>query len=159
MEKIKEMMIRENLILVNMKAENNLVALAEIGRLLYDQGYVKETYIKAVQEREKVYPTGLPTASVGVAIPHTDAEHVITPAVAIGILNKGIPFQMMGSPDDMVDVELIFMLALNEPTMQIVMLQKLMSIFQREELLLLLKTFKEPKAVIAAISKEMNGGL
>lgn len=156
MNKTEEMTINEELVLLDITAEDNLIALEEMGMLLYKQGYVKETYLKAIQEREKIYPTGLPTASVGVAIPHTDSEHVISPAVAIGILKNGVTFQMMGSPDDKVHVELIFMLAIKKPEMQITMLQKLMSIFQKEELLLQLKTLKDTKTVIAVISKELN---
>lgn len=40
--------------------------LSQLGGVLEDKGYVKDTYVDAILEREKIFPTGLPTAGVAV---------------------------------------------------------------------------------------------
>jgi PTS system galactitol-specific IIA component len=151
--------LSEELVLIDVEAENQIGALKQLGELLYSKGYVKETYPQAVQDREKVYPTGLPTVGVGVAIPHTDTEHVNTPAVAVATLKKPVKFQVMGSPDDAIYVELIFMLAIKNPQMQLQMLQQLTSIFEKEELLLRLKNEKSAQDIISIIKKATEDNL
>ena len=42
-----------------------------------------ELWRAAVGAREEVYPTGLATASCGIALPHADAEHIIRPFIAL----------------------------------------------------------------------------
>ena len=61
-------------------------AMMKLASLLKNGGFVKESFEKAVLDREKIFPTGLPTKPIGVAIPHTDAEHVNKGAMAVGIL-------------------------------------------------------------------------
>ena len=41
---------------------------------LYKTGYVKESYGASVAERERDFPTGLPTEPYGIAIPHTNSS-------------------------------------------------------------------------------------
>lgn len=146
--------LSEDLVLIDIEAKDHTAALKRLGELLYNKGYVKETYAQAVLERELVYPTGLPTSGVGVAIPHTDTEHVNIPAVAVATLKNSVKFQIMGNPEDVVDVQIIFMLAIKNPKMQLKMLQQLMSIFQKEELLFRLKNEKDAKDLVTLIRKE-----
>ena len=46
--------------------------------------------------------------SIGIAIPHTDKEHVIKGAVAIGVLKEPVHFYQMGTNDENVSAKLIF---------------------------------------------------
>jgi PTS system galactitol-specific IIA component len=106
--------------------------LEEMARFLQKKGYVKDTFINAILEREKIFPTGLQTKDINVALPHADAEHVIKPAIVISILKKPIIFNVMGENDKEIPVKIIFMLALNKPHDQLLMLQQLMNLFQKE---------------------------
>jgi len=106
--------------------------LEDMARFIFKKGYVKDTFINAVLEREKVFPTGLQTKDINVALPHADAEHVIKPAIVISILKKPIIFNAMGESDKEIPVKIIFMLALNKPHDQLLMLQQLMNLFQKE---------------------------
>jgi PTS system galactitol-specific IIA component len=130
-------LLDQNLVMINLEAETKQEALEKLAERLYETGYVKETYAQAILEREKVFPTGLPTEGYGVAIPHTDVEHVHKPAVALGILQKPVKFNLMGdlNPDSQVDVQIMFMLALKEPHMQLKLLQDIMEMIQDQELL------------------------
>lgn len=148
-----ESLLKEELVLLDIEVNNTDEAIKELATLLYKKGYVKESYIKAVQEREKLFPTGLPTEGAGVAIPHTDAIHVRKDAMAIGILKEPVTFQMMGMPDKTVEVRIMFMMALKEPHSQIEVLQKLMEVFQEDDILKGIKECKKPSEVIKIFSK------
>lgn len=146
MDLIKEL-VNENLIVLNLKATSNLDAIEQLATVLYDNKYVKESYINAIKEREKVFCTGLPTEEVGVAIPHTDVEHVIKPAIAVALLAKPVKFEMMGMPENKVDVEIMFMLAIKEPHAQIELLETLMGILENKRLLNMIKYAKSSKDI------------
>lgn len=145
--------LNEELIMLNLDVVNREDVLREIGERLLNQGYVKKSFVDAIINREKDFSTGIQTKSIGVAIPHTDVEHVNRASIAIGILDKPVVFQNMGSEDE-IEVSIIFMLAIKEPEQQLTMLQKLVNIFQDEatlnsicnaksklEILTIMKTF------------------
>ncbi len=68
--------IHEDIILLGVDATDREDAIRQLGKVMFDKGYVKDTYVDAVITREKSFPTGLPTEEVKVAIPHTDTTHV-----------------------------------------------------------------------------------
>lgn len=142
------MKLTKELVLVEVEAADDRAVLEKLSQLLYAQGYVKESYSQAIQNREKQYPTGLPTEPVGVAIPHTDAEHVNKEAIAIAILKEPVAFHLMGNINERVTVSLVFMLALKEPKMQLAMLQQLIGLFQDKTLLLNLQRATDSQNVV-----------
>ncbi|WP_252311929.1 PTS sugar transporter subunit IIA [Sinobaca sp. H24] len=125
----------ESVILMEVNGETKEAVLEEMGNNLIQKGLVKDSFVEAVIAREKEFATGLPTAGVAVAIPHTDVEHVNTKTISVGILKKPVAFGIMGEEEETVNVELVFMLAMNETHSQLALLQKLMEIFQNEETL------------------------
>jgi PTS system galactitol-specific IIA component len=122
-----ETLFREDLIVMNSAAATREEALAELAEMLRANNYVHASFAQAVLHREDEFPTGLPTSPVGVAIPHTDVEHVISPAIAVSIVANPVQFNEMGNPDNQVGVRIIFMLAVNAPHMQLDLLKQLMS--------------------------------
>lgn len=120
--------------------EDQEALLREMSGVLIDAGFVHESYSEAVIEREQVFPTGLPTQGINVAIPHTDSDHVKKEGFLVGVLGKPVTFEMMASKDVFLEVELIFMLAIKQPENQLEMLQKLMLLCQDEKNLQLLKS-------------------
>jgi len=148
--------ISENLVLVSLEAADDVSCIGELGNLLYKEGYVKDTYTQAAIDREKVFPTGLDMGGIGVAIPHTDAVHVIKPAVAIGILAKPVLFHQMASDEGQtVEVRAVFQLAINDPSEQLQMLQSLMELLSNAELLERLQKASDSKSVINLIRAEL----
>lgn len=131
------------------------VVLTKLGRKLYEEGCVKESFVQAVLDREKIYPTGLPTQGVGIAIPHTDSIHVNKKAIIIGILESTVEFQVMGSTDEFVQVGIIFMLAIENPEAQLEMLQKLIELCQSEEVLYTLKKHEDKERIKDIVAKLM----
>ncbi|NIS83563.1 MAG: PTS transporter subunit EIIA [Anaerolineales bacterium] len=141
------------LIIPRLIAEDSTQAIKILGGLLYDEGYVRDTFIEAVLEREKNFATGLPTSEIQIAIPHADIEHVIRPAIAVGVLERPITFGEMGNPDGTVDVKLVCMLAVTKSEALVSLLKNLVEIFQSVDLLQqIVKT--DDSSAIAAIFNE-----
>ena len=103
-----------------------------MGDLLYKNGFVKDTFIEAVLDREIIFPTGLQTKTVGVAIPHTDSEHVEKSTVAIATLASPVIFMGMGYPDLEIPVSIVIMLAISDPKKVVDTLTKVISILENE---------------------------
>jgi PTS system galactitol-specific IIA component len=99
------------------------------------KGLVKDTFFKAVMDREKSYPTGLNINGIGVAIPHTDGIHIIKPQIGFMSLKEPVIFKDMVDDKHEIEVSAIFMLGLLKSEQQIEMLQKLVELFQDEVLL------------------------
>ena len=89
-----------------------------LANILRGEKLVKDTYLKNVLEREKVYPTGLPLeGGIDVALPHGDVEHCLGMGMAVGVLEKPVVFYEMGSdPKEHkpVNARIVIALAVND---------------------------------------------
>lgn len=132
---VENLTIHEDNIVVNMEAGDRVEVIRRLGGLLFQHGYVKETYVQAVLDREVVFPTGLQTHLLGMAIPHTDTEHVIKPALAIATLTNPVIFQAMGSPETEIPVTIVMMLAISDPKAVIPVLRSVLFILEKSEAL------------------------
>ncbi len=101
---------------------------------LFKEGCVKESFYNGCVEREKVFPTGL-CSTVSVAIPHTDAVHVISPAICVLRLENPVNFVRMDDFDNSIDVEYIFNMALESNNDQLEMLQNIIDIVKDSKFL------------------------
>jgi len=137
-----ELSIEEHLILVKEKVTSREEIIRKLGSLLLENRYVKDTYTQAVLDREIQYPTGLQARVTGVAIPHTDTEHVLKPAVAIATLENPIIFNGMGMPDTKVEVDIILMLAIHDPKLVVSILRKVIFILEDDEALKKMRSAK-----------------
>ena len=117
----------------NMKTKEE--ALSYLADKLISKGIVKESYKQAIIDREHVFPTGLQFEAYGIAIPHTDVEHVNKEQIALMTLKDAVSFYQMGTNDVEVPVRVIFMLALKEAHSQLTMLQQLMEVLQDKDIM------------------------
>lgn len=129
------LLLKEELVIVPLVASNREDAFEKLAFSLERHGFVKATYLHAVKNRERAFPTGLCIGEINVAIPHTDVEHVVHSAMAVGVLEKPVRFASMENPKVEIEVSIIFMLALKDAHEQPVFLQKLVGVFQDKELL------------------------
>lgn len=129
---LDDIVVLPDLVIMDLKAETDQEAIGLMAGMLYENGYVKESYIQAVKDREKEFFTGLGFEEMGVAIPHTDPIHVNQQAIAIGILKKPVSFRTMGELDGSVEVQLMFMLAINKPDKQLDFLSRMIDSCQKE---------------------------
>ena len=144
--------LKENLekgyLVAKVDATDKFGVLREMGNVLVEKGWVKDTYPGAVIEREKVFPTGLPMEAMGVAIPHTDAIHVNKKAVFCGILDKPVDFVVMGDDEATVSVEV-------KPNDQIEMLSKLVETCQNVSVLQTVKAAEDMDTIEKVMEKLM----
>lgn len=140
-------MLRKELIQLNLECEDSQEAIRTLAQSFVKYGAVKESFVEAVMEREKNYPTGLPAVAYDIAIPHTVSKHVIEPAMAVGVLKKPVEFHQMGSPEIILHPQVLFMLAISDPKEQLTLLRRIMKLLQNKELLEAVKKADTPDKV------------
>jgi len=119
-----------SLICQDMESTSYEEVMEVLGGELTSQGYAKETYVNALIGREKSFPTGIDMNGVGVAIPHTDPDHINKAGIAIGVLREPVSFLQMGTTDVEVKVQVVFVLAITDPNAHIGTLQRIIQIIQ-----------------------------
>lgn len=120
---------------------------------LRQKGYVEESFFEALKERERDYPTGLKTHFMGVAIPHTDPQHIKKPFIFITKLKQPIQFGQMGSTDEQVEVRYTFVLGFDKGEQQLVLLQNLMAMFADEGIMTQLAEDVSEKEMYAIVKQ------
>ena len=129
-----ELYLNEELFVRNVQAKTDSEVLAFLASEMYKKNYVKEEYIQAIQEREKEYPTGLPSTPPGIAIPHANYEMVNKTTLAIATLKDPVLFHNMENNNEQLPIQIVIMMAIGEPHGQVEMLQKIVGIIQDEPL-------------------------
>lgn len=142
--------------IVKLKAnnlKNNKEVLSNLADYLIEEKMVKESFKEAILEREKSYPTGLQFDGYGIALPHTDSQHIIKSQIAIMTLEKPVKFIEMASTDKEIDVKTIFMLALKDSNQHIKILQKVMELLQDKEAMSKIESFDDSKENVDKLIK------
>jgi len=129
-----DLILDEKLFIPNLKSDKCEDVIERLSTKLFENGYVKEGYIKAIKDREKEYPTGLPSTEPAVAIPHADYKLVNKTTVAVATLEHSVDFNDMEDVKKSIPVQIVIMLAIGEPHGQVEMLQRVVSIIQDEKL-------------------------
>lgn len=145
--------ICEQLIFVDLETKSSNEIFEIMGGELVRQGKCEESYVDALKEREKVFPTGVLVQDIGVAIPHTDPEHVKESAIAIATLKHPVTFYHMGTnPSEgmKVDVNFVIMLAIAGRN-HLEMLQKAIQLIQDQDILNKIVKAENAKKIIQII--------
>ena len=147
-------LLKKDHVLVGGEAADAYDAIGKLTAVLVNTHHVTPEFADDVWEREKTFPTGLPTQPLAVAIPHADPDHVNQSAVCIGVLNSPVQFSQMGTDGSTVlDVIIIFLLAIKEKEKQVEMIQQLMTLIQSPELLDGLSRVKSASEAMRLIKK------
>lgn len=146
--------LKESLIFTKLSAVNYQEVMEKIGGALIQEGYGKESYVKALIDREAEFPTGLDVDGIGVAIPHTDVSHVKRQGVAIAVLKQPVTFLQMGTDDEEVEVEIVFMLAVVNPSEHMERLQRILAMIQDTKVLQKLKKAKTKTQMIEIVKEK-----
>lgn len=122
--------------------------------ILKELQFVEETYLEAVVEREKEYPTGLTLEHISIAIPHTTVDHIKEPFIYFNRLtNNEIKFIQMGTDNVVVKPEYILMLGIKEPKEQVNLLAEIMNLFNQKEFIEAIHNAKSEKEIIKLFSE------
>lgn len=112
-------------------------------------GHAAPSFGEALVSRERAFPTGLPTA-VPVAIPHADPSHVRQAGFALATLARPVPFGVMGTADDRVDLDVVIVLLVTEAHAQVEVLASLVDLVQRDGWDATLRAARTPEELAAA---------
>lgn len=145
--------LKAELIIPGFQADSSDDIFEALGGELVKQGYCKESYVQALKDREAEFPTGINTGEKGVAIPHTDVSHVNKKGIAIATIKKPVSFMEMGTDDEYVNVQVVFMLAVDEKG-HLELLQAILGILQDQEVLNRLIEAKKPEEIIEIIKNK-----
>jgi len=150
------LLLDEKLILLKDECENCKNSITEISELLIKKGCVTEEFIKATLEREEKYPTGLPT-KIGVAIPHPppDPTYIKRNSIGVGVYRRPVYFKRMDDPEKTVPVNIVILFSLMEEEGYVKFLQKLVSIFQKPEILEEIMRGTNKHEIIKILKKEL----
>lgn len=127
--------IKKGVVLANLSANSKEDVFKALYGELYKRGKVKASFYKGLVNREAEFPTGLELNKYNVAIPHTDAEHVIDSCISVVTLKNPVTFQCMEDQNKSLAVRIVFMLAIGEAHSHIKMLQSLIMLIQNDEFL------------------------
>lgn len=127
-------------------ANNNEEAILLCGEALYKAGVVGEDFGKACVEREKDYPTGLPT-EIPTAIPHAKVSGIKENAICLLKLESPVVFRRLDDDTEQVETDLIFNLAIKDPNEHLQVLQRMMEFLNNKEVLLKCKELSNEETV------------
>lgn len=145
-----------DLVKTDMEAENQEEAIRCMAALLKKEGCVGEGYAELVLKREKEYPTGLRTKGAVIAMPHAFDDTIQGNHVAIGILKRPVSFCNMEDIDEILQVKIIFMLAIGGAHEQLEMLKILMQMFKEEALLKAVSNLHENDKICEMLNCYVN---
>ena len=156
MADIDTSLFKPELVFFDFEAKDSTDFFEKMNALLKEKGYVKDSWLDAIETREKNYPTGLACEAISVAIPHVDPEHIAKPYIAVVVPKTPITFHgMAGLPD--VNAELIFNLGLlKHAEDQVAVLQALMKIFMNGEAVADIKAQTTQQGMVDTVSKWIN---
>lgn len=145
-------LLTENLVCLDVDASDKWEVIKFLCNKMRCENLVRDNFLDYVIEREKAAPTGLPT-EIGIAIPHTTGDHVIKSSIAMAQLKKPVPFYSMEDPEKEISVELVFLLAIANPSNQILLLRSLMEIFRSRDNLFTMKNARSKKTIVALFDR------
>lgn len=106
-------------------------AITLAGEPMLENKSITREYIDACVNRERDFPTGLALEDGrGVAIPHGNSKFVLKNAISIVRVPGGVSFGRMEDKKKKVPCELLFNLALTSGEQHILILRRLVSLFQ-----------------------------
>lgn len=145
-------LFKKELVLLEVEQTTQSELFNALNSMLLEKKYVTEGFLKAIQKREIEYPTGIQTATIGVAIPHTDPENILEPFVAVIRPRKSIVFEPMGMADGHVEAQLIFVLGVKRDGGQVIMLQHLMNMLMDDDTVSQLLGVSDPAEMVSIIA-------
>jgi galactitol PTS system EIIA component len=151
--KLAELIVPKAILLQNDASDSSTI-IRRLGELLNQEGFVTDGFIDATLQREANMPTGLPLGGeYHAAMPHVDLEYVYKPAIALATLKAPVIFQHMVMTEEEVPVQLVIMLALDQPKSQIEALQQVAEVLQNAEIVAGLMEARTPDEVIEVLKK------
>jgi len=150
-------LLKTETILVGVQAQDAKDVIYTLTAALVESGKVRPEFGEDTWAREQRFPTGLPTEPLAVAIPHADPDHVRQSSVSLGILESPVRFAQMGTDGStLLDVRIVFLLAIKEREKQVEMIQQLVTLIQTGSLLASLASAKDATEAMDLIKNTLD---
>lgn len=131
--------------------------LQTLGGAVTAAGLAEPSYVAALQQREREFPTGL-DISGGVAIPHTSADHVSGNTIAVASLAEPVIFHEMGGDDtSAVSVTTVFMLVFADAANHVPLLSHMIGRIQDADFVASVRDAGDPGAIITLMEQAFAG--
>lgn len=134
--------MKNQYLVIHGSAKDCQEAIGLCGEALHNAGIVNERFARLCQEREKNYPTGLPT-EIPTAIPHCKDEGIKENAICFLRLSEPVKFRRMDDDTEEVETDMIFNLAIKDPNEHLAALQNMMEFLNDTEALLKCKNLSD----------------
>lgn len=151
-------MFQPDLMAFQLKVSSETELFQVVGKRLAELGYVTEAYVKGLVKREEVFPTGLITQHLNIALPHGDPENVIHPFVFIARLDHEITVKQMGDGQEMLTKDFFF-LGIADGKKQVGLLSALMRLFMTEEFVVAYREADERGLVKCLLTDYLKEGV
>lgn len=136
------------------RAKDWMEAISLCGGRMVEAGCVAAPFVDECIEREKEYPTGIPT-DIPIAMPHVKSGHIARDCMCLLRLDEPVEFFRMDSRDECVATRLVFNLAITDADNHQDFLERFMEMIQDEALLR--ACLDEPlDDVLAALQKQLS---
>lgn len=148
-------LIGPELVHVGLEVPSRDALFRRMATTLEHEGRVADTFLQGLIDREVNFPTGLPVNG-GVAIPHTDAEHVIEDSISIATLATPVGFrEMAGADDTEIPVDVVFMLALGGSGHHLTILQQVLKCIQDPEFMTFIRASRSADEIFQLASAKI----
>lgn len=145
-----------DLIFLDREFADTCAFFAATSAVLQQQGYVRDTFLPAITQREVDYPTALPVLPFAVALPHTDPEHIIRPFISVTRLARPVAWREMGNPDEVLQAQLVFVLGFVDHSSHLQVLQALMESLTDEAFLRQLYAIPTPGNFLHTLKNKLQ---
>ncbi len=152
---MSKLAIDPSLVLLKLKARDSDDVIRALSDRLSAFGSVEAAYAQATIDREHNHPTGLPTKPFAIAFPHADADGVIRSSLAVATLKETVGFHSMGDPEEILSVEIVFLLANRDPEEQVQALRRLATVFGQPEKLEELRSQSDAEEAADWLQREL----
>ncbi len=147
-----EDLLKPEYILTNLSGDTKEEIIKKMSDYAEKLGLVNDKFYDDVMERERIYPTGLPTEGLKVALPHPiEKSSILKPAILIAKLAKQVAFKEMGDGVRDVMVDMVFLLAVKGAQEQLGVLQSIVGMFSSQKAIEALKNANTEEEILNAI--------
>ena len=113
-----------NILVIDKEASSCEEAICICGKALIEAGYVGESFLQGCLEREREYPTGIPS-EIPVAMPHCRDLSIRKGALCLRRLKEPVLFRRMDDDGQSILTDMVFNLAVSETEDYLAVLKEL----------------------------------
>jgi len=129
------LIIRKKYVHSKLQTKSFKESITLMSKPLFKNNLIKENFASEVLKREEIYPTGLKIGEYNIAIPHTEAEYVNQSVLSVASLANPVKVKQMDDPSKILEVQLVFLLAIADKEKHLEVLSQIISLVQDQRLL------------------------